>query len=180
MEIEVRILDIDVESIRKKIIDNKGVLVKKENQVNKLFDFDDKRLLNEKGYARIRVIEDLILNKQVSYMCVKKAISSHTDKYKVMDEKETIINDPKVGEDIFNSLGLKLNHEIKKYRESYRLLNVLVEIDINDKSFYPDPYIEIEGENEEDIENVVKLLGYTLEDTTSMNIFELINMKYNN
>ncbi len=44
MEIEVRILDVDIHEIRRKIFEYNGVLVKKENQINKLFDFDDDRL----------------------------------------------------------------------------------------------------------------------------------------
>ena len=180
MEIEVRILNIDVDEIRGKIIKNNGILVKKENQINKLYDFQDGKLLKEKGYARIREVEDLINNKTVNYMCVKKAISKDKDKYKIMDEKEIIVNDSNIGEDILLALGLKLNHSIRKYRESYKIFNTLVEIDINDKSFYPDPYIEIEGEDEEEIKKVVKLLGYTMDDTTSLNIFELIKLKYNN
>lgn len=180
MEIEVRILDINVENIRNEIIKQGGILVKKENQTNRLFDFEDKKLLNEKGYARIRIIEDNILNKTINYICVKKAILNNNQKYKVMDEKETQIENANIGEEILKSLGLKLTHEIKKYRESYKLLNCLVEIDINDKSFYPNPYLEIEGSNEEDIQRVVKLLGYTMNDTTAMNIFDIIKMRKNN
>ena len=31
--------------------------VKQENQINNIYDFSDKRLLNNKGYARIRTIQ---------------------------------------------------------------------------------------------------------------------------
>ena len=172
MEIEVRIFDIDVDEILKKLNELGGVLVKKENQINKLFDFRDKKLLNENGYARIRIVEDLILNKNLFYMTVKKRIEGHN--YKVMDEKEVEISDSSLGEGIFKSLGLEMNHIIHKYRESYKLFDVLVEIDINDKNFYPDPYIEIEGDCEEKIEKVVNLLGYTMEDTTSRSIFDIL------
>lgn len=177
MEIEVRILDIDVCEVKNKLIKNSAVLIKKENQINKLFDFEDGRLLKEKGYARIRIVEDFLLNETRYYMTTKKNISKPNDKYKVMDECEVKIEDGVVGEKIFNSLGLKLNHTIKRYRESYKIFNVLVEIDINDKDFYPNPYIEIEGNSKEDIEKVVKMLGYTMDDTTSKNIFDIIKDK---
>ena len=51
--------------------------------------------------------------------------------------------------------------QIKKYIESYELENALVEIDINDKSFCPFPYIEIETDSIENLEKVVASLGYT-------------------
>lgn len=177
MEMEVRILDVDLERIREKILENNGILVKRENQINKLFDFYDKKLLNEGGYARIRIIEDLSHNESKFYMTVKKRISSEDDKYKIMDEREIEISDPKVGEEILKSLYLYQTTIINRYRESYKLLNTLVEIDINDKEFYPNPYIEIEGENKKDIEEVVNLLGYKIEDTTSKSIFDIIKEK---
>lgn len=178
MEIEVRILNIDVDEIRNKLLDLSAVLVKKENQLNNLFDFEDRRLLSLKGYGRIRIIEDLILNERRFYMTVKKRISGDDNKFRVMDEHEIEISDSLEGENIFKSLGLILTNSISKYRESYKISNVLVEIDINDKSVYPVPYIEIEGDSMDEIEETLKKLGYTLEDTTSKNLFELID-EYN-
>ena len=180
MEIEVRILDIDIEDIRKKLFENNAVLVKKENQINKLFDFEDGRLLNSKGYARIRIIEDLISNESSFYMTVKKKISSNNDKYKIMDEKEIKISDSFVGEEIFKSLGLRMTCLINRYRESYKIFDVLVEIDVNDKSFYPNPYIEIEGNCTKNIEKVVNILGYSMEDTTSKSIFDILKERNQN
>lgn len=174
-EIETRIIDIDVDDIRKKMITLNAVLVKKENQINKIFDFEDKRLLNKKGYARIRIIEDLLNNKNTAYMTTKKMISQEV--YRVMEENETKIEAAAEGEKIFYSLGLTLIQSIKKYRESYRYKNTLIEIDINDKDFCPFPYIELEGENEEEILHIVELLGYTKEDTTSKTIYEILNDK---
>ncbi len=174
METEVRILDIDIDKIRKKLNDNGARLVKKENQINKLFDFEDGKLLNENGYARIRIVEDLISNKITSYMTVKKTISDCNSKYKVMEENEIEISDAYLGEEIFKSIGLKANYVIHRYRESYEICDTLVEIDINDKSFYPKPYIEIEGDCEKKIERVVNILGYTMSDTTSKSIFDIL------
>lgn len=177
MEMEVRILDVNVDEIRNKLLENSAVLVKKENQINKLFDFENGSLLKQKGYARIRIVQDMVEQKNFYYMTTKRNVSKNDERFKVMDECEIEINDSSIGEKIFKSLGLILNHEIKRYRESYKICNVLVEIDINDKNFYPNPYVEIEGDSKENIENVVKILGYTMEDTTSKNIFDIIKDK---
>lgn len=171
-ELETKIIHINIDEIRNKLIDIKAEKVKMENQTNNLYDFPDNRLLKEKGYARIRVVEDLLKNETRYYMTTKKLISQ--DKYKIMEENEVIINDGDTGNDIFLSLGLILKSSIKKSRESYKYKNTLVEIDINDKSFCPFPYIEIETNKEDELKEVVSLLGYTMEDTTSKTIYEIL------
>lgn len=171
-EFETRVMDINVEEIRKICTENGAKNVKKENQVNDIYDFADRRLLDKKGYARIRTVEDKINNKTVYFMTTKKMLSQ--DKFKVMEENETIIEDGKMGARIFKSLGLELQESIKKYRESYKYKNSLIEIDINDENFCPFPYIEIETTSEEELNEVLKMLGYTEADTTSKTIYQIL------
>ncbi|APQ75627.1 class IV adenylate cyclase [Clostridium botulinum] len=172
-EIETRIIKIDIEEIRKKLLDLGAIKVKEESQINNIYDFSDKKLLKNKGYGRIRYIKDVIKNEEHYYMTVKKLISQ--EKYKVMEENETEILDFKEGEHIFKALGLELIESISKFRESYKYKETLVEIDINDKSFCPFPYIELESNNEEELEELVVLLGYSMNDTTSKTIYEILN-----
>lgn len=173
MELETRIVDIDVDNIRNILTSNGAEKVKSEDQVNDIYDFEDGRLLAKKGYARIRTVEDRLNKKTVYYMTTKKMISQ--DKFKVMEENEVIIDNKEMGEGIFKSLGLALKESNKKYRESYKIFDSLVEIDINDKNFCPFPYIEIETDSKEKLDKVVKLLGYTIEDTTSQTIYEILS-----
>lgn len=173
MELETRIVDIDVDNIRNILTSNGAEKVKSEDQVNDIYDFEDGRLLAKKGYARIRTVEDRLNKKTVYYMTTKKMISQ--DKFKVMEENEVIIDNKEMGEGIFKSLGLDLKESNKKYRESYKIFDSLVEIDINDKNFCPFPYIEIETDSKEKLDKVVKLLGYTIEDTTSQTIYEILS-----
>lgn len=171
-EFETRIININVDELRTKLTQIEAVKVKQENQINNIYDFDDRRLLNNKGYARIRIVEDLLNSKNHYYMTTKKLLSQ--EKYKVMEENETEILDDIAGENIFKSLGLNLIQSIKKYRESYKYKNTLIEIDINEKSFCPFPYIELETNDDNELEEVVSLLGYTMKDTTSKTIFEIL------
>lgn len=172
-ELETRVMDIDVDALRKKLNDLGAINVKKENQTNNIFDFEDRTLLNKKGYARIRIVEDLLTNKIIYFMTTKKMLSQGT--FKVMEENETIIEDGSMGEKIFESLGLKLQESIKKYRESYKYKNTLIEIDINDPNFCPFPYVEFETSSEEELKEVLTLLGYSLADTTSKTIYEILS-----
>lgn len=171
-ELEVRILNVDIDIIKSKLKKIKAVKVKQENQINEIFDFPDRKLINSKGYARIRTIEDKLSNKTYFFMTVKKLITQQ--KYKIMDENEVMIDNAEEGRNIFKSLGLELVQSIKKYRESYKIKNSLVEIDINDKNFCPFPYIEVESPKEDELKEIVNLLGYKMKDTTSKTIYEIL------
>ncbi|MFT8340738.1 MAG: CYTH domain-containing protein [Clostridium beijerinckii] len=174
-ELETRIVDIDIEKIRGILISKGAQKVKMENQVNDIYDFEDGRLLAKKGYARIRTVNDMLNNKIVYFMTTKKMLSQ--DRFKVMEENEVIIDNKTMGEGIFKSLGLVLKESNKKYRESYKLHDCLIEIDVNDKNFCPFPYLEIETTSEEKLAKIVKLLGYTLEDTTSQTIYDILSQR---
>ncbi|NMM61512.1 CYTH domain-containing protein [Clostridium sp. P21] len=171
-EFETRIIDVNVEDIKLKLENINATNVKKENQINNIYDFNNRALINNKGYARIRIVDDLLNNSTHYYMTTKKLLSQGT--YKIMEENETEILDATSGENIFKSLGLELVQSIKKYRESYKYKNTLIEIDINDKSFCPFPYIEIETSDDKELEEVLSLLGYTMKDTTSKTIFKIL------
>ena len=171
-ELETRIIKIDVAEIRKTLIANNAVKVKEENQINDIYDFEDGRLLDANGYARIRTVDNLLDGKRTIYMTTKKLLSQ--GKFKEMEENEVIVNDKDAAEGIYVSLGLKLKQSIKKFRESYKLENGFVEIDINDTTFCPFPYLEIETDAEENLEKIVAILGYSMADTTSKTIYQLI------
>jgi adenylate cyclase, class 2 len=172
---ETRIIKINVDHIRHKLVAINAVKVKEEFQINNIYDFPDRRLLNNKGYARIRIVNDTLHNENINYMTTKKLLSQ--EKYKIMEENETKIENSEQGSLIFTALGLELVESIKKYRESYKYKNSLVEIDINDENFCPFPYIEIESNDEGEIKEIVELLGYTMKDTTSKTIYEILNME---
>lgn len=174
-ELETRVFDINIDEIRKIMKENNAKKVKEEYQVNNIYDFEDGRLLKERGYARIRIIDDRLNNKEVIYMTTKKMLSQGL--FKEMEENETIVLDKVAAEGIFSALGLKLQESIKKYRESYEINGGLLEIDINDESFCPYPYIEIETTSKENLEEILKLIGYTIEDTSSKTIYEYLEEK---
>lgn len=171
-ELETRIVDIDVDDIRNKLNSLGAEKVKSEDQVNEIYDFEDGRLLAAKGYARIRTTVDRIKGKETVFMTTKKMLNQDT--FKVMEENEVIVDDKEMARRIFTSLGLILQESISKYRESYKINDSLIEIDINDKSFCPFPYLEIETSSIEKLEEIVNLLGYTLADTTSQTIYDIL------
>ena len=138
-ELETRVMDIDVDDIRNKMKSLGAIKVKSEDQVNEIYDFEDGRLLADKGYARVRTTIDRLTGKETVFMTTKKMLSQGT--FKVMEENETIVEDGEMARRIFKSLGLVLQESISKYRESYKINDSLIEIDINDNSFCPFPYL---------------------------------------
>ena len=172
-EIETKIIDIDVEKLRSKLLQLNFKKVKQEDQINDIYDFTDGKLLSNKGYARVRTVRDHLNNEDHYYMTVKKMVSQ--EKYKIMDEYEVEVLDAEESKNIYLSLGLQLVQSSKKYRESYKYKDTLVEIDINDINFCPFPYLEIESNKEEELIEVVGLLVYKMEDTTSKTIYEILN-----
>ena len=118
-ELETRVVDIDVDDIRNKMESLGAIKVKSEDQVNEIYDFEDGRLLDNKGYARVRTTTDRLTGKETVFMTTKKMLSQGT--FKVMEENETIVEDGEMAKKIFKSLGLVLQESISKYRESYKL-----------------------------------------------------------
>lgn len=171
-EIEVKILDIDVEVIRKKLIGLGGVLVKKEQQVNYMYDFPDNTLHNNfKGFCRVREVYNLIDNSKKYILGIKKIISQI--ECKEMTEHETEVVNLEAAKSILIELGLINTFIHKKTRESYQINHVLYEIDEWDKNIYPRPYLEVEAKDKDSLIKGIELIGYTINDTTSKTLAEL-------
>lgn len=171
-EIEVRILDIDVEKMREKFTNLGAKLVKKENQMNNIFDFTDNRLFeNHKGYCRIREVESLIDGSKKNVLTIKKVQSQDGARKSI--EEETLVNDFQSMKRILQELGLELKHSSFKHRESYELNGILYEIDEWEKKMFPKPYMEIEAPDMESLKKGIEIIGYTMENASSLTLAEL-------
>lgn len=62
----------------------------------------------------------------------------------------------------------------KKYRESYKYMECLVEFDTWDKTIYPDTYIEIEVADRNNIKNILKSLNIPEKNATSKSLRQII------
>jgi adenylate cyclase class 2 len=163
-EIEVKVLGVDVDEIKNRILAKAGNLVKKEMQENYLYELPE-GLENRNGYVRIRKVHSLIDNKDTIFLCIKKILSQ--DKYRKTEEHEFEVKDFTSCQEFLNSLGLSFHKQRNKYRESYMLNDTLIEIDIWDKSEFPEPYIELEAVSENKIYETMSLLDLAPERATS-------------
>ncbi|KNF08129.1 adenylate cyclase [Gottschalkia purinilytica] len=171
-ELEVKVLNINKKELEKKLIDIGATLIKKEHQINTIFD--TKEGLSEKlgnGYLRIRESKNL-LNDETEYIFTLKKNLNNSG-IRENKEIETKIEDKKSLQIILEELNLYKKHEGSKERISYIYENIRFDIDTWDKDTYPYPYLEIEVSKKEDIERAIDLLEISKEDVTSKSIKEL-------
>ncbi len=168
-EVEVKVLGIDIEQIREKLEKIGATLIKKEFQKNYMFDFADQRFFNSGGYVRIRNLIDLLMNQEKNIVTHKELISK--DKFKISKEIEFTSNNLDSTKFFLEALGLKLLRIDEKYRESYKLPEGLIEIDT--WAGVPS-YLEAESETESGVINLLTRLGYSLEQSTSMSLAEIL------
>lgn len=174
-EIEVKVFNVDIESIKTKVISLGGSLVKKENQENYYYDFPP-HMADEKGYIRIRKITNLLDDTKKSMLCIKKIISQDIVRKTIENEFE--ISDFNSADGFLKTMGINFIGCQNKYRESYKILDTLVEIDIWDKNVFPYPYIEIEGKDEKSIKDILSLLEIPFDKSTSKSL-EQIKKEFN-
>lgn len=165
-EIEVKVLNIDKKDILEKIALVNGKLIKKEFQENHMFQ-------EKGGYVRIRRSTSFLDQKEKIIITSKELISKN--KFKISKEIEFQSYEFENAKLFLESLGLKKYRLDEKYRESYELEEGLIEID----TWAGIPtYLEVEADSEKKVEVILEKIGYSLEDSTSMTLKEIMG-KFN-
>lgn len=172
-EIEVKVLNIDVEEMKIKLIELGAKKIKDEYQVNTLFDVKNQLMKSGiKGYLRMRMVRDR-LKEETKYEFTLKESLSTDGNARINREIETHIDNPESLIEILGILGIPIHGEGTKDRQSYQLRQMLFEIDTWDENIYPDPYMEIEVPNEEVLEDAIVLLKLDRNNITTKSIDEL-------
>ena len=154
-EYECRILDIDLEEIRKKLESIGARKVKERSMRRYVYDIDP----NRKGFW-IRLRDD----GEKTTLTLKETVSDNIDGTK---ELEVTVDDFEKTNKILEKLGFTASAYQENRRISFTYGDVEIEID-----FWPKipPYLEIEADSAENVEKVVRLLGFKMSDTTSISI----------
>jgi adenylate cyclase class 2 len=171
-ELEVKVLNIDKNQVEKRLNEIGAELVKKEYQINTIFDTEDRIVKNiHNGYLRIREKKDLINNNIEYILTLKKSVGKNKVRENV--EVETKIEDKEALMEIFKHLKLDIKHVGEKERISYKYENILFEIDTWDKDTYPFPYLEIEVSRSEDLDRAIELLQIDKKNVTTKSLDQL-------
>jgi len=164
-EIEVKILEINVGEIRKKILDLGAEKVFDGEVYAIHFDSPNGKLREADETLRIRKVADKV------ELCFKG--KNESAQFKTKEETEVNTNNFEDTIKIFENLGFERFYEGKKRRESYKFGNTRFEIDT-----YPTmpTFLEVEAPTEEEVIEIVQKLGYTMDQTTNLNAIQLEKM----
>lgn len=171
-ELEVKVLNVDLEEMEKKLIELGAKLISREIQVNTLID--SKELYIQKdldSYMRIRETRSLLDNDSKFTLTMKRNIKREG----IRENKEINIDisDKKAMLEVLDLLGFRVSHEGFKERTSYQLGNIRFDLDKWDEKTYPKPYMEIEVEQKDELEEAIKLLGLSRDNISTKSIVEL-------
>jgi adenylate cyclase class 2 len=166
-EVEVKILDINPEEIRKKLLAAGAVKTFEGPMEAKVFDFPDLRLKNNDGYIRLRKAGDKV------EMTYKGTLPSK--EFKKREEIETHVEDHDAVMDMLLRIGMKEVKSYKKKRESYRLGNINFDMDFYSEPFKLNPMVEVES-TEDGVKKGVQLLGYSMQDTSKLSAWSLFDL----
>jgi adenylate cyclase class 2 len=147
-EIEVKVLEIDKEKVVKKLLDLGAEKVFEGDIYALTYDFEDEYLTKSNSLIRLRKKGEKV------FLTYKKGIS--TEGAKIMKELESEVGDFDDMNEMLNELNLKPIKEYKKKRTTYKLGDVLFEID--EYKGIP-AYLEIEAPSVDVINKYIDKLG---------------------
>lgn len=171
-ELEVKVLGMDFDDLKERVISLGGILISEEEQINTLIDSSDKPIKTYlDAYLRIRETRDLISNKEKTVITLKKSIDNHglRDNHELttdVGDKETMLR-------ILKDLGFDKIQVGYKERTSYELMGARLDFDKWDPHTYPYPYLEIEVKDFKHLNEVTSALGIPQENISTKSIVQL-------
>lgn len=146
-EIETRILDINKEDFIKKLI-SLGAIDKGEEKLDEIiFHAADGSWEGKYKFVRLRQTKDKI---KLTY---KQNLEQTTES---AQEIEFEISDLAKGVEFLNNIGLKIVRKLEKYRHTFQLGDVTIDLDTWPKI---PPYAEVEGVSVEALQSFFGQLG---------------------
>jgi len=171
-ELEVKILNVDIDLMEERIKNLGGELISKELQVNTLIDSYERPIkFYLDAYLRIRESKDLLNKNETTTFTLKKNIKNNNMRENI--ELNTNIENKDTMLQILMDLGFDKISVGHKERTSYILKGARIDLDIWDKETYPNPYMEIEVDTEDTLDNIINLLNISKEDVSTKSIVEL-------
>lgn len=173
-ELEVKVLDMDFSKLEEKILNLGGELIGEENQINTIIDSSKNPIKSfSNSYLRIRERENIKDKSKKTELTLKKNISTHGLRDNI--EYTTEIQNKASMMEILRELGFDLSEIGYKNRKSYKLNGTRFDFDIWDKETYPFPYMEIEVDNMEKLNEISSLLEIPQENISYKSIVQLKN-----
>lgn len=170
-EFEVKILNIDIDVVKKKLEDLGAKFLKRENQENIHITSNNFKFIEDGNYLRTRTLKDDFGNEIYTELTFKENIVN--DKVRENNEYNLPIEDRDTLFKILDRIGYDNFDVGLKTRFSYSFKNSVIDLDIWDEKTYPYPYMEIEVKNYEDLYDVLDSLKIGRENISLKSLKEL-------
>nr|WP_300004794.1 class IV adenylate cyclase [Tissierella sp.] len=171
-ELEVKILEMDLDLMEKKILELQGELIADELQINTLIDSSENPIKNKiEAYLRIRETKDLLNGENNVVLTLKKNIKNKDLRENI--ELNSKIEDKAIVLEILENLGFDKIEVGHKKRRSYSLQGARIDLDEWDKETYPYPYMEIEVKDENQLKQIIDLLEIPQANVSNKSIVQL-------
>ena len=163
IEYEVRVLDIDKDEMIKKLNDLGATLVEDSYQSRYVYDFNP---VNPSKWIRLRT------NGSKSTLTIKSIEDKTIDGTKELEVEVSSFEDTNL---ILNELGYKSKgfQENKRIKFDYKG----IEVDIDSWPMIP-TYLEIEGKSENEVYEMLDILGIDKKDTTTSDVQSIYEEVY--
>lgn len=163
IEYEIRILDIDINEMIKKVINLHATKIGKYHQKRYVYDFCP----IEKGrWIRLRT------NGEKNTLTIKEIHSEGIDGTNELEITVSDFNDT-------NEILKKLGYSPRSYQENFRMEFELDSVKLDfDKWPMIAPFLEIEGDSKERVLAVANKLGVTKEQITTNNVDVIYKLEY--
>jgi adenylate cyclase class 2 len=154
-EFRTKIMDIDVDAVQKRLKDLGATTFIKRKMRRRIYNVD---VEDQDTWMRLRDDGETVL------LTVKDIFGDDLDDDQ---EVEIVVDDFDKTDEMLNKLGYASDHYQENERISYHLDDVTVDID-----FWPKipAYAEIRGPAAEEVEKVIKKLGFDMADTDNMSV----------
>lgn len=135
---------------------------------NELKEFFSKFHNNDKKWIRLRETNNKVT------LTVKHILENNETNIQQVMETEMEVPSIKEANDLLEALGFSYKSYLEKTRKSYIMNGYEIDIDT-----WPmlNTYMEIEGKDEQDLEKVLNILGFSLKDTVSCTADEIYKQK---
>lgn len=153
-EVEVKILEIDKDQVIKKLESLRAKKVLDEEMFSVYYDIDYRGDFERTMRIRKKNGKNILTFKR----------REKESKVRTSEEIEVVVDNFENMRRILKYLEVKERDASKTHRISYKIKNSLVEID--EKVGIP-TYLEIESPDEDELKEVVELLGYEIENTSN-------------
>lgn len=171
LEKEVKILSTRVEELLPKLRSLHAVNLGEEIQTNIVLDFSD-HPLSKGDYFRIRSFENKSRPVEVTYKSLESRENMRTS-----SETTMLVTSQGDALKVFQKLGMTVVHRGVKKRHSFSLMGARLDFDEWLSAGYPEPYLEIEVESDETLQEILTALDLTDREISLLSISQLIQQR---